>query len=333
MSGSAPGPCPARAPSPPSAGFADPPVRENDAGRPRTVGVEVEFGAIGARRAAEALAAGLGGVVAEEDPHAFHVEGTPLGRLVVEIDMRHAHPQRHRGTRWSRLGPGWAARLGTAAQPFVPRELVTGPLPIDRLALVDRAVEVLRRAGAREAGPVAFGLHLNPEPPRLDADTIAAVLKAFLLLQDWLRREARPRRPGRRLGLGGDYPPDYVRRVVAADYRPDLAGLMDDYLTANPTRRRDLDLLPLFLHLDERRVRARLPREKIGGRAVLHYRLPTARVGEPGWGIAPEWNRWVAVERLAADRPRLERLAAAYGAAAGKPPGWAETSVRLAFGT
>ena len=56
-------------------------------------------------------------------------------------------------------------------------------------------------------------------------------------------------------------------------------------------------------------------------------------MGEPGWGIAPEWNRWVAVKRLAADRPRLERLAAAYRAAAGKPPGWAETSVRVAFGT
>src|SRR3712207_6922938 len=109
-------------------------------------------------------------------------------------------------------------------------------------------------------------------------------------------------------------PPADVRRVVAADYWPGLAELMGDYLMANPTRERDLDLLPLFLHLDERRVRAHLPREKIGKRAVLHYRLPTARVGRPGWSIAPDWNRWVAVERLAADRSRLERLAAAYRA-------------------
>jgi hypothetical protein len=88
----------------------------------------------------------------------------------------------------------------------------------------------------------------------------------------------------------------------------------------------------LFLHFDEQRVRAHLPEEKIGKRAVLHYRLPTARVSQPGWSVAPDWNRWVAVERLAADRPRLERLAATYGAAARKPPGWAEISARLAFG-
>ena len=317
--------------SQPRADFADPPMRENAAGRLRSVGVEVEFGALSARQAATALAEGLGGVVAEEDAHALAVEGTALGGLMVEIDMRHAHPQRHRGRRWGRLGKDAAAWLGTAAQWFVPRELVTGPLPIDRLALVDRAVEVLRRAGAREAGPAAFGLHLNPEPPRLDADTITAILKAFVLLNDWLRRESRPRRLSHRLGFGRDFPPAYVRRVVAADYWPDLAGLMGDYLDANPTRQRDLDLLPLFLHLDERRVRARLPGEKIGGRAALHYRLPTARVGRPGWGIAPDWNRWVAVERLAADRPRLERIAAAYLAAAKESKGWAESSARLTF--
>jgi hypothetical protein len=222
--------CPTRGASQPLADFADPPLRENAAGRPRTVGVEVEFGAIGARRAAAALAAGLGGAVAEEDAHALAVRGTALGDVMVEIDMRRAHPQRHRGTRWGRLGAAWAARLGTAAQCVVPRELVTGPLPIDRLALVDRAVGVLRRAGAREAGPVAFGLHFNPEPPRLDAETIAAILKAFVLLNDWLRRESRPRRLSHRLGFGRDYPPAYVRRVVAADYWPDLAGLMGDYL-------------------------------------------------------------------------------------------------------
>lgn len=204
-------------------------------------------------------------------------------------------------------------------------------MPFDRLALIDSAVEVLRQAGARERGPVAFGLHFNPEPPRLDAETITSILKAFLLLNDWLRRESRPRRPSHRFGLGRNFPPSYMRRIVAADYWPDLDELMDDYLTANPTRNRDLDLLPLFLHFDERRVRTRLPNEKIGKRAVLHYRLPTARVSQPGWSIAPDWNRWVVVERLAADRPRLERLAAAYRAPARNHRDWAEISARLAL--
>ena len=311
--------------------FADPPLRENAAGRLRTVGVEVEFGALTAQQGAKALANGLNGSILEEDAHAVVVRGTALGDLMVEIDMRYAHPQRHPGTRWGRLSRGGAATLGLVSRYFVPRELVTPPIPLDRLALVDSAVEVLRLAGARETGPTAFGLHFNPEPPRLDAETITAILKAFMLLNDWLRRESRPRRLTHRLGFGRNYPPAYMRRVVAADYWPDLDDLMDDYLAANPTRNRDLDLLPLFLHFDERRVRARLPDEKIGKRAVLHYRLPTARVSQPGWGIVPDWNRWVAVERLAADRPRLEQLAAVYRAAGRKPKDWAEISAQMAF--
>jgi hypothetical protein len=311
--------------------FDDPPVRENAEGRLRTVGVEVEFGALSARQGAAALAAALGGFVVEEDAHALIVRGSALGDLMVEIDTRYAHPQRHPGTRWGRLGRAGAARLGSAARAFVPRELVTGPVPLDRLALVQRAVEALHRAGAQETWPIAFGLHFNPEPPRLDAETIAAILKAFLLLNDWLRRESRPRRLSHRLGFGRNYPAAYMRRVIAADYWPDLDELMDDYLTANPTRNRDLDLLPLFLHFDARRVRARVPEEKIGSRAALHYRLPTARVSQPGWSIAPDWNRWVAVERLAADRARLEDLAAAYPAADREPRSWAEISAALAF--
>jgi hypothetical protein len=79
--------------------------------------------------------------------------------------------------------------------------------------------------------------------------------------------------------------------VLAPGYRPDLAGLAGDYLAANPTRDRGLDLLPVLLHLDPARVRAALPREKVGARPALHYRLPRARVGEPGWGIGAGLGR------------------------------------------
>jgi hypothetical protein len=311
--------------------FAEPPSRLNSDGLARTVGVEVEFGGISARRAADALAAEFRAGLVQEDTHALLVTGTPLGDLLVEIDARYAHPQRHPGTRWGMLGNAWAARLATAAEYVVPRELVTRPLPFGRLPLVDRAVEILRAAGAREVGPAAYGLHFNVEPPRLDAETIASILKAFVLLNDWLRRESKPRRISHRIGFGRRFPAAYVRRILAEDYRPDIDELTEDYLAANPTRNRDLDLLPLLLHFDEERVRARLPREKIGSRAVLHYRLPTARVSEPGWSIAAEWNRWVAVERLAANPLRLSRLAAAYFEPPRSPRRWAETSARLAF--
>ena len=132
--------------------------------------------------------------------------------------------------------------------------------------------------------------------------------------------------------LPAPYPADYVRRVVAPDYQPDLATFAEDYLAANPTRDRGLDLLPILLHLDARQVRARLPREKIGARPVLHYRLPQAHVGEPGWSIAPDWNRWAAVERLAEDRDGLVALGWAHQDFGGTEAAWVQRARSIAFG-
>jgi hypothetical protein len=84
--------------------------------------------------------------------------------------------------------------------------------------------------------------------------------------------------------------------------------------------------------LDADRVRSVLPNEKINARPTFHYRLPDARVSDPGWSIAPDWNRWVAVERVAADRGRLERLGRAYLAFPGEAKSWADAAERIAFG-
>jgi hypothetical protein len=212
------------------------------------------------------------------------------------------------------MSPRVAAWLGVAVSPFVPRELITAPMPISRLPEMDEVVAILREAGARGRGAVlldSLGLHFNVEPPRLDATTVTAFLKAFLLVEQDLRRETA--RGSRRLALTlpPDYPDAYRRRVLAPDYRPDLETLTSDYLAANPSRKRALDLLPLLTFLDEGRVRAALPDEKIGARPVFHYRLPQAHLSDPTWGIMPDWERWLAVERLAADPDRLDRLARA----------------------
>jgi len=286
------------------------PFRRNAHGLARRVGVEVEFQGISAQSAAQALAAEFGGTCWQEDPHAFHILDTSIGRLAVELDIRYAHPQRSTAAPRVRLGTTGAAWLGTVLAGVVPRELITAPLPVDKLDRVDRAIGVLRAAGARGAGTTLFGslgLHFNIDPPSLDAETLTAVLKAFLLLTPWLRQEA-TRPTASTAFLPASYPRAYVRRVLAPDYWPSREALAEDYLDANPTRNRDLDLLPLFLHLDPAQVRARLPYEKIGKRAVFHYRLPRAHVGNPLWSITSAWNSWVAVERLAGDRRRLDEL-------------------------
>jgi hypothetical protein len=304
-----------------------PPLTQTAQSNTRRVGVEIEFAGLGARRAAEALATGLGGSVIQEDRHAFAVRGTRLGDVAVELDLRHTHPQRRGTATRLRLGRRSAACLGSVLSPIVPCELVTAPLPMTRLAEIDSAIAVLRRAGATGRGTTLFaslGLHFNVETPRLDAAMITAVLKAFALLESWLRRNRLRTAHERLTRLSERYPEAYVRRILAPDYWPDLESLADDYLAANPTRKRDLDLLPLLLFLDEARVRARLPHEKIGARPAFHYRLPHAYVGDETWSLLPDWRDWVTVERLAHDRDQLDELGHAYRGFEGKPAVWAD---------
>lgn len=276
-----------------------PPVHQP---RPDRVGIEIEFVGISARRAAQALERGFGGELGAEDPQAFHVADSALGDLRVELDIRHVHPYRGTANPLHALPAGVPIALGHALAPFAPRELIIGPLDRAGLALADKAVAVLRDAGARGKGATLFGslgLHFNVEHADDDPLGIVSTFKAFLILEPWLRREtgqgvlARAHAPP-------PYPDHYVRQVLAPDYWPDLEVFTLDYLLANPTRKRSLDLLPLLLHHSP----GRLPRPfagKVKPRPAFHYRLPHAHVGRPGWTIGADWERWRAVERLAAE--------------------------------
>jgi hypothetical protein len=313
--------------------FAHPPIMTNAEGRVRTVGVEIEFAGPTAEEAARALMGELGGLIVEEDPHSYRLKGSAIGDIAVELDNRFLHPEK-RDTLLGGVIPKIAAWFGSAASYIVPCELATAPMPIERLHEVDRVLAILRKIGAKgtqDAAFYAFGLHFNPEIPRQDVETAAAYLKSFVLLNAWLRRQIAPDATRHLLGFADPFPGDYVRKLVAPDYWPGTANFIDDYLAANPTRNRDLDLLPLLLCLDEERVRAVLPHEKIKGRPTLHYRLPDARVSDPGWSIAPDWNRWVAVERLAADRSRLESVGRAYLAFEGEERSWGDLVERIAL--
>jgi hypothetical protein len=310
---------------PTSIDFALPPVLRNEHGRMRTVGVEVEFVGPSAEATVQALQRALGGEIAEEDPHAFALKGSAIGDMSVELDSRILHPAKG-GEAQGRVLPRIAAWFGFAASYLVPCELVTAPVPMDRLQDLTQVLTILREIGAKgtqDAPFYAFGLHFNPEIPRQDAATVAAFLKSFVLLNPWLRREVAPDTTRELLGFADPFPAEYVRRLASPDYWPDISDFIDDYLAANPTRNRDLDLLPLLHHLDAKRVRAVLPNEKINGRPTFHYRLPDARVSDPGWSMAPDWNRWVAVERLAADREQLDAAGAAYLTFEGEDKSWA----------
>lgn len=263
------------------------------------IGVEVEFLGLSARAAAQALCEALGGGLVMEDRHAFEVTGSRIGDVAVELDIRHAHPQRHGAALSLRPGRRLAGLFGDVVSPFVPREMILPQRPADRLGEVDEAIDILRRAGARGDGREwgqTLGLHLNISTDELDAESIRAFALAYARLDGRLRRAVAE--GDARLGplLPPPYPEAYVSHLQAVPGASDIDRFIDDYLRFNPTRDRALDLLPLLLHLDGERVRRRLPFEKIAARPVYHWRLPVSRIGRPGWSVLPVWEAWREVE-------------------------------------
>lgn len=256
----------------------------------RRVGVEIEVAGRSAREVASLLQGLRGGRIVERDPFRFDLEGSALGDVRIELDLRLAHPPPHvlRGPR------AWLARaIGMAASQLAQVELIFPPLSPTRLGEVDELMGEIRShaQGLRVDGP-----HLNPEAASLAPSYIVTHLRAFMRLAPALRVEMGMPTPGR-FGFVTAYPPAYQALVSDPAYRPDLDPLVADYLDANPTRYRELDLLPLLASLAPERVRRRLWLQKIKPRPVFHWRMPAAR---PFAGVVADWNRWITVEELAA---------------------------------
>jgi hypothetical protein len=273
-----------------------PPWIDTADGRPRGVGIELETLGLNARETA-ALVHGLaGGRLQELSPYRLEIIGSVLGDITVELDLSLAHPPEDAPALGARSM--LAGAVGLAASMVTPVELIFEPLPPARLPEIDRLVAALQVAAPdlRPAGP-----HLNPEVASVDPDYLLAHLRAFSLLGPGLRTEMGLAPPWR-IGFVTSWPPAYRALLADPGYRPDLARLIADYLDANPTRYRELDMLPLFALLAPQAVAGRLRLQKIKPRPVFHWRLPGAR---PYAGVVADWNRWVEVERLAADPERL----------------------------
>ena len=303
-----------------------PPLRTTEEGALRRLGVELEMTGPAIGKLSAVVAAETGGAVRKASRYEHRVEGDPAGPWTVELDWdwlkRKGRETRHPDRLLDNLDELAEEILRAGAEQVVPMEVISPPLPMDRLARVEAVVERLRDAGARGTtdGLVnAFGLQLNPEVPATDGTTIGRYLKAFLCLHDWLVQRARVDLARRLTAYVDPFPADYVRRVVDPHYAPAMGTLMDDYLFANPTRNRALDLLPLFAHLDARRVSRVVGDPRVKPRPALHYRLPNCEIDRPGWGIHVAWTDWLEVERLVADPGRLDELCRRFSAFLERP--------------
>jgi hypothetical protein len=289
-----------------------PPRQTGPDGRPRRIGVELEFSGLSGPAVAMYVQQLFGGTIQEIDTFRHCVAGGKLGEVTVELDMTIAHPaQPPEEGLAGKLKQTLHEAIGTLGILIMPLEVVLPPLPPERLPEVDRLVAALRRDGAvgtRDSLLNAFGLHLNVEVAALEDAYLLAHMRPFSLLAAWLRTSV-DIDLARRLGpFTRPYPDHYVRRLADPLYRPDLGRLIDDYLDANPTRDRELDMLPVFAAIDLERIRARGGDSKLKPRPAFHYRLPNSEVDRPDWGVVEDWNRWVAVERLAANSGRLAAL-------------------------
>ena len=296
-----------------------PPRMATSDGSPRRIGVELEMIELDVGTVSTLVADFLGGPVDEKSRYEHEVGGDDAGPWIVELDYAYLKELGRAEAADDEITEAFndatEAVLRTGAEAVVPVEVVSPPIALERLADVQRLVARLRDAGAKGSGAglsYAFGMQFNPEMPALDATTITRYLQAFFCLYEWLAKRCEVDLTRKLTGFSASFPTAYVRKVVDPDYAPDLATLIDDYLEDNPTRNRALDMLPLFLHLDEDRLRAVVDDPRVKPRPTLHYRLPNCEIDRPDWGVHLAWGDWLEVEKLTADGERLRDWCAAY---------------------
>ena len=200
------------------------------------------------------------------------------------------------------------AQIGKSLVPF---ELTTPPLKISNINEAHNIKELLRKNGALGTKAnflYAFGLHINPEARSFEVEEILSDLRAFFVLYDYIKDMLDVDITRRLTTYIDPFDSSYILKVLDFNYKPTINEFIDDYITYNPTRNRALDLLPLLTFIDEERVRAKLPDEKIGKRPTYHYRLPDSRVDELTWSPCFAWNSWVLVEALSVEKEELARL-------------------------
>lgn len=299
-----------------------------DAGTPRRVGVEIELAGLEIETIAEVVAEAVGGTVHRVHDYELTVETTDLGPFRIERDLellKRLGRERAAATEEpALLGRLAQSAVESLAKTVAPCELVTPPLPFERLPDLDRISDRLRERGAegtRDGLLHAFGVHFNPEAPSLRPGDILAHLRAFVLLYPWLLERLAVDLKRRVTPFIDPFPGDYALLIADPSYAPSLERLIDDYLALNPTRDRALDMLCLFAHLDEPRVRAAVDDHRVRPRPTYHYRLSNSAIGDPGWHPTDGWRYWLLVEDLAADEPQLTAMCAAFCADLDRPLG------------
>lgn len=298
-----------------------PPQTRNPQGQERHVGVELEMAGLEPLDMVHCIRSVFGGELQRTSRFEYRVENTTLGTFGVELDASYLKSIGYKLEKSLHAEDEFSfENLATdiitlAAEQVVPWEITTPPVPLSRLHELEVLFEGLRKAGAlgtRSSLVYAFGLHLNPELPALDVTTILNYLRAFLCLFEWIADEDDTDLTRRLTSYINHFPKPYILKVLDPHYHPSLHQFMLDYIEANPTRNRTLDLLPLFAWLDEPFLRTHIEDPRVKGRPTLHYRLPNCDIDNPAWNLWQPWSEWLQVEQLAQRPDKLAAMSAEY---------------------
>lgn len=299
--------------------YLKPPHLKNSAGKERTVGYEFEFTGIEIEQVALLVKNLYGGKIKKISTYEIEVQETEFGTFKMELDA-----QLLRDKKYEKLLKTVGIdiediqdldvkekKLMEMAATIVPYEIVTPPIPISKMDAIDHLVDNLREKKVKGTGSsilYAFGMHINPEVP---ADAIESILnhtRAYVLLDPWIRSVSEIDMSRRITPFIDPYSEEYVKLILNPEYSPNQKTLIKDYFDFDNSRNRSLDLLPLFMHLDEKTTSSMIDEELTSARPTYHYRLPNCSIENKEWSPALEWNRWVLVERLADNEKQLAKL-------------------------
>lgn len=267
----------------------------------RRTGIEIEFGGLSVDQTVQIVRDLWGGAVTTQKLRQCVITGGRLGKVKVELDIS--------------IRKKWAEDIAAQALgDLVPVEVVTAPLAQNQLKECVDLLDVLHQQGGLGTQAklgFGFGVHLNPELPPTGAPAFIAITRAYALLEDWLRQSDPLDKTRRILPFVNPWPVSLVDALAAqTDWQ--LPAFASTYAHLAPARNFGLDLLPALEHLCPDALRS-VPRDHLkGGRPAFHYRLPESRLGDHGWSLAYEWNRWCLIEHVAADPPLLAALADAW---------------------
>jgi hypothetical protein len=303
--------------------FHKPPSSLNESGEERKVGYEFEFTGVEMEEVSRILVSLFNGSSRQLSTFAYEIDTPEFGTFKLELDAqvfldkKYEKLLRSVGVEMSEFKHIGAIEnaLKDMASSVVPFEIVTPPIPVSRMDHLNKLVDELRIHRVKGTGSsfiYAFGLHLNPEIPSPSVESLLAHLRAYLLLDSWIRKDADINLSRRITPYINEYQEDYMRLLLNPGYQPDLEVFIRDYFRYGNSRNRPLDLLPVFMHLDENLTSSLIGETLTSARPTYHYRLPNCSLEDPSWTLAKEWNRWVLVETLAANVKELDQYCRAW---------------------